>query len=92
MAETQVTHYHHSLLRQKAAQEKLKHTIKAHNKKRQISKQKISTNQTSRPTNLVKYNQTFVFTLLQLVLSERRFRQYSDESLCSSLAASLLIV
>ena len=38
---------------QKAAHEKLQHTIKAHNKKRQISKQKkISTSQTSRPTDL----------------------------------------
>jgi len=36
-------HHHHSLLGLKAAQEKLKHTIKASNKKRQINKQ------TSRP-------------------------------------------
>jgi len=47
-------YHHHSLLRQKAAQEKLKHTIKAHIKKDRSVNKKISTNQTSTPTDLVK--------------------------------------
>jgi len=82
---------HHSLLRQQAAQEKHeKHALKAHSKKQQINEQMYSTSYTS--TDLVKHDQTFIFTLLQLVLYAQRFKQYSDESLCSSLAASLHIV
>jgi len=46
----------------------------------------------SKNTAQVKHDQTFIFTLLQLVLYAQRFKQYSDESLCSSLAASLHLV